>query len=369
MKPQPNRVRSPVKRLRAERYLLVTLLSFASSVALTRLFLYLTGYPQIGGGGLHIAHVLWGGVLLFAACIVMLTVANQWGYTIGAILTGVGVGLFIDEVGKFITQNNDYFYPAAAPIIYAFFLLTVLVYFQVRRPPRKNTRVELYHAFEALEEVLDHDLDPQEHAALAARLKWITAQADKEPNHARLAKELLEFLRSRQLHLAPDEYTLIEHIQSDAGALAGRHVSLPRLKIVLVVGLAGLGFVAAAQLGRLLLTVVTPGTFNNTLTAMMASVDLRAYPVNPVWFIANILLTGLNGLLLLAGAVLLATKRERLGSSLGFYGLLISLTVVNLLVFYFHQFSTIGLAGIQFAVLLGLLYYRRKAGKAVISDQ
>ena len=39
----------------AEDYLLVTLLAFAFSVAGTRLFLELTGYPQLGGGEIHIA--------------------------------------------------------------------------------------------------------------------------------------------------------------------------------------------------------------------------------------------------------------------------------------------------------------------------
>lgn len=56
-----------VRRERAEHYLLITLFSFAASVCITRLFLAVTGYSRIGGGELHIAHVLWGGVLLFLA--------------------------------------------------------------------------------------------------------------------------------------------------------------------------------------------------------------------------------------------------------------------------------------------------------------
>ncbi len=123
----------PVKRPGAENYLLLSLLSFALSVAGTRLFLELTGYPQLGNSELHIAHVLWGGLLLFVAALLPLIYANRWVYSTSGILSGLGVGLFIDEVGKFITQSNDYFYPPAAPIIYAFFLLVVLLYQRVRR--------------------------------------------------------------------------------------------------------------------------------------------------------------------------------------------------------------------------------------------
>ncbi|MDP2966227.1 MAG: hypothetical protein Q8N39_09370 [Pelolinea sp.] len=53
--------RSPrrlVRRYYSERYLLLTLLSFALSVSLTRLFLEIMGYPQLGGSELHFAHVL-----------------------------------------------------------------------------------------------------------------------------------------------------------------------------------------------------------------------------------------------------------------------------------------------------------------------
>ena len=42
------------------------LVSAVASIAVTRAFLVLTGYPQLGGGsidgGLHLAHLLWGGL-------------------------------------------------------------------------------------------------------------------------------------------------------------------------------------------------------------------------------------------------------------------------------------------------------------------
>ena len=136
--------RSIAPRQGAERYLLISLVSFAISVIAIRLFLDLTGYPQLGSTTLHIAHVLWGGLLLFIGGLLPLVLANTWAYTAGAVLNGVGMGLFIDEVGKFITQTNDYFYPPAAPLIYAFFLLIVLLYLQLRRSTPSSPRQAMY---------------------------------------------------------------------------------------------------------------------------------------------------------------------------------------------------------------------------------
>jgi divalent metal cation (Fe/Co/Zn/Cd) transporter len=36
-----------------------------------------------------------------------------WAIQASALLSGIGIGLFINEVGKFITQTNDYFFPPA----------------------------------------------------------------------------------------------------------------------------------------------------------------------------------------------------------------------------------------------------------------
>src|SRR3972149_3345653 len=186
-------VRRPVRRPKADDYLLLTLLSFALSVSLTRLILELTGYPQLGSGTLHIAHMLWGGLLLFIAALLPLIFANRWVYWVEAVLAGVGVGLFIDEGGKVITQRNDYFYPPAAPIVYAFFLICVLVYLQINRPPSRQPRTELYTALEMMEEVIDHDLDARERSEIEARLRYVVAQKD-QPELARLAAELLDFV-------------------------------------------------------------------------------------------------------------------------------------------------------------------------------
>jgi len=82
-----------------------------------RLFLELTGYPQIGGNGLHIAHMLWGGIAMAVSSLILLLVEKPNKYVI-AVLSGVGFGFFIDEVGKFVTSDNDYFFKQTAFLIY-----------------------------------------------------------------------------------------------------------------------------------------------------------------------------------------------------------------------------------------------------------
>src|SRR5438477_4383867 len=41
-------------------YLQDFLVATVVTILLTRLFLGLTGFPRLGGGGLHVAHLLWG---------------------------------------------------------------------------------------------------------------------------------------------------------------------------------------------------------------------------------------------------------------------------------------------------------------------
>lgn len=352
-----SQIRRPVQRQGARLYLILTLLSFASSVSLTRLFLQLTGYPKLGGNGqFHIAHVLWGGLLLFIASLLPLILTNRWVYFLCACLSGLGVGLFIDEVGKFITQSNDYFFPLAAPIIYAFFLLTVLVYLEVRRPRPNSARAELYNALDALEEVLDHDLDPLERKALEDRLQHVVHEA-REPELARLAAHLLEFLSCDSLHMAPPQTSLLERGLLRWQAIERRWLTRQRLKAALIIGLLGLGLLALVRLGEVLPIGDRLG-MQRLMLRMADSGRVRGM-VGVNWFSARMALEASVGMLLVGSAGLLLAGKDRLGVTLGGFGLLLALAVVNLLVFYFDQFSAILTASAQFIVLLGVGYYQR----------
>ena len=354
-----SRIRYPVERRGAERYLRLTLLAFAATVVLTRLFLSFTGYPRLGGGSLHIAHMLWGGLLLFTACLLPLILANRWVYPLTGFLSGVGVGLFIDEVGKFITQTNDYFYPAAAPIIYAFFLLTVLLYLRVRRPDPQDPRTELYRAFDALSEVLDHDLDERERAALEKRLQWV-AQQQSHPEMAALARSLLEFVVVDAVVVPSEGPTFAERLWHQVRVIEDRYVCPARLKLALIAGLGFLGIPAIVAPVSLLLAAWTRSVDPTALEGivMAAANGSAGSPLGWAW--ARLLLSGVAGFPLLVAAVFFLIRWNHLGAELAYFGLMGYLAVVNLLVFYFDQFQAIIGAMLQFILLRAVIYYRQR---------
>jgi hypothetical protein len=116
-----------------------------STVVLVRAFLIVTGYPKVGGHGLHVAHVLWGGLFMGAAiAIVMICTGSRWRHR-AAVLGGIGFGLFIDEVGKFVTSSVNYFYRPAIAIIYVVFVAFYLIVREVvmRRPLSQPQRLAI----------------------------------------------------------------------------------------------------------------------------------------------------------------------------------------------------------------------------------
>ena len=352
-------VRKPVKRADAERYLLLMLLSFAAAVVLTRIYLQMTGFPQVGGGELHIAHLLWGGLLLFSTVALLLTVANRWMQTLSAILGGIGVGLFIDEVGKFITRTNDYFYPAAAPIIYAFFLLTVMFYLEVRRRRSLTPRSELYHAFEHLTEVIDNDLDIQERSEIERRLqRVIQAQADY-PHQARLANTLMDFLKSDDRYLVPHIPTYWERFVAFLQAFEQQHISRRRLKAILVIGMGLFGGASVLGMVPLLLAIVRPSYLSPISDELIKTGLIKSHN-GFTWYVTGLALEGVIGLLLFVAAILFLAGHDRRGFAFGYLGLLLCLVTVNLLVLYFDQFTTIASTLAQFALLVGVLRYRQR---------
>jgi hypothetical protein len=350
-------VRTPVRRAGAAHYVLLTVVSFGISVSLTRLYLAMTNYPQLGGGEFHIAHMLWGGVLLFLAALLPLLLSNRWALTAAALLCGSGVGLFIDEVGKFITSNNNYFHPLAAPIIYAVFLLIVLVYIEVRRPPPIRARDELYRVFDALDEVLDRDLDTHEQAALEARLQRI-AQRTERPDLVPLATALLTLVQQNPGVRSPRPPAWRWRMTTRLSTWETRWIGRRFLKSLLIVGLLGVPVLSMFenQIMRLALTTTQAQGFS---LEMITAAEISGAGGSG-WFLVRLGSVLVAGLLLVIGGALLALGYDHPGLAAGRLGLILALTVVNLFLFYYNQFLTVGTVLVQSLLLLALVYYDRR---------
>lgn len=99
------------------------LVSAVGTVLVIRWFLAMLAYPKISGGGLHIGHMLWGGLFMLIALVLLLCYWNPAIRRLAAVLAGVGFGAFIDELGKFITHDNDYFFQPTIALLYVIFVL------------------------------------------------------------------------------------------------------------------------------------------------------------------------------------------------------------------------------------------------------
>jgi hypothetical protein len=331
------KTRSPVRREQAESYILTSLVAFAVTVIATRAFLQLTGFPQLGNSVLHIAHALWGGLLLIVAAYLPLAFANRWAIQASAVCGGIGIGLFIDEVGKFITQANDYFFPPALPLIYGFILLNVVVYLYFRRPPKMNPRSAMYRALEGLQELVDGDLDAAEAAKLETQLA--TAKESGQAELVALAHTLDEFLQKKKVGLSgaqPGLWGRIGQKIEMAGRRFGRRRHRALISLVLLVWVAFVaGYVVILLQGN-------PGIDPQVLQ----------------WRVPLIGVQVVVGLMMLAAAGFWLIQRETLGIKLGVSGFLISLVALQLLYFYLSQFMAITATLLQLALLEVLLTYR-----------
>ncbi len=99
------------------------LVSAVGTVLVIRWFLAVLSYPKISGGGFHIAHMLWGGLFMLIALVLLLCYWNPVLRRLAAVLAGVGFGAFIDELGKFITHDNNYFFQPTIALLYIIFVL------------------------------------------------------------------------------------------------------------------------------------------------------------------------------------------------------------------------------------------------------
>lgn len=311
-----------------------------TSVLLIRLYLHVSGYPQIGGATLHIAHMLWGGVLMLAAIALMLAYLGRGVRQFAAFVGGIGFGTFIDEVGKFITQDNDYFYQPAVAVIYITFVLLYVTARSIHREQVAAPEEYLVNALQEMENVAVNDLDEQERDRAIAYL-------DSSDRSDPLAVVLREVLHRTPLVPVPNPHPLtrmrnatVRRYRAIVTQSWFTRAIVTFFVVQLVLKLAHLGIILfRPELGQPLAAVVP--SFRRAVEGF-GFVD---------W--AQLASAGLSGLFVLLGVALIA--RSRLAAFRMFHrSILVSLFLTQVFVFYRDQFGALPVLMFNLLVLAGL---------------
>lgn len=315
------RRRSPLRNSDASLLLESFIVAAVISVLVIRWTLTLTGFPQLGGGGLHIAHMLWGGGLMLVAILLMLAFLDRSILHLAAIVAGLGFGTFIDEVGKFITTDNDYFFRPAVAVIYVVFVVVFLVAQALVGHRQLTHREALANALDLLEPRLGRPLEDDDRRAIAAMLD----QADSDSELATSVRTYLDGLRRR-----PNEESWWEtgphRVARTYARLAGHPAFERALTAVVVV------YAAAAVVGAVLLALASP----------------RGTGGEPSVVVLGLLGSTLIGaILVIRGIVDLPVSRVA-AYRWFLRGILVWLLITQVFTFYLSQ--PIGLAGLLFDV-------------------
>lgn len=178
-----------IRNVEARSLLDIFFVSGITSIILLRFYLHLTGYPTVGGSKYHIAHMLWGGLLMMMALVANLAFFGRRLQRLVALVGGAGFGIFIDEIGKFITRDTNYFFKPSIGIIYGIFVGLYLAFTFLGRHERLTSLEYQLNALQQLEEAVRYDLDRHEKAAVAKLL----ARADQA---SPMTQQLKQFLQS-----------------------------------------------------------------------------------------------------------------------------------------------------------------------------
>ena len=344
------RPRLPVRDYEIGPLLDVLLISAVATILVIRLQLWLTDYPQLGGGKLHIAHLLYGGFFMLAAIVIMLSFLTRTSQHAAALLGGIGFGFFIDELGKFITEDNDYFFQPTAAIIYLVFVVLFLSTRGLQRRRGFTQREYLMNTIELLEDAALHDLDERERrralsfldradqsdplvAPVRTLLEHIETIPAKQPSRPRRGAQTLE-----------EAYLRLIEKRWFTRAMSIFFICYAAVSLVRILGLVlALG---ALAFGRDAFAV---------FQAFFNHVDDFSFIT---W--ATIASSAASAVLWVIGAVKLRTQGRAAAYQMFERGLLVSIFITQVFVFIRSSFSAVFGLGFNVALLVTLRFMMRE---------
>ncbi|WP_137725784.1 hypothetical protein [Prescottella subtropica] len=160
------------------------------TILVTRAYLHATGYPQIGGSTLHIAHALWGGLAMVIALVIVFSFLGALPRVVAVVAGGIGFGLFLDEVGKFVTKTNDYFFQPSVAIMYVVVVALLVLNRWINDVRRRSADEDLANAAAAAADGLVRGLTPQRRERAHRQLRR-AATAGADPGAVVSVEDLL----------------------------------------------------------------------------------------------------------------------------------------------------------------------------------
>lgn len=309
-----------------ENFFLATILT----ILVVRFFLKLSGYPQLGGGGLHIAHMLWGGLVLMMCLLINLLFMDRRLRAASAIVGGIGFGLFVDELGKFVTADNNYFFQPTIAILYVLFVLLFLLIHAMKNLMTISKEEYISNALDIFRNSLVHGISEFEKEQVLIYLK--EARADfRLPDLYKVVKEE-EFPR-REVFATIQRWKV--GFIKGLDWLVGKKVF--QVIVILIIELQALFSFLIIGLAVLYYSNVFPDYIKESIAL---DFDFAS--------VAAIVSSFLAGILAVLG-VLVFTKSRQAAFTFIKYSLFVSIFLVQIFIFWLDQFG--GLVGLVFNIV------------------
>jgi hypothetical protein len=316
-----------------ERFLVAAVAAFLG----IRVYLAATNYPQLGGHGLHIAHMLWGGLLMLVALVLILCFLGQRVRILAAFVGGAGFGTFIDELGKFITSDNDYFYRPTFTLIYAIFLLLFLAFHALGQAAATSPKGALARAIDETEEAILHGFRAEDRE----RVLRLLEQADPTDPVVRALRQAIQKVEPASAHAS---------LAARIGRLLGRgYFGIVRRRwfLKLVVGLFLLHVLLTAA--GLVVEIAVDPAFS------LANPSLSFSYVDAVKTLSSATAAAF------AGLGLLQLRRSRLAAFVWFRrSLFVSLFLVQFFSFYAYELTAAAELLLNVVLLTAVTYAIRR---------
>jgi len=295
-----------------------------------RLYLNLMNWPMVGGEVWHIAHILWGGLGMLIGGLVNFMFYGKKAKKLSATFTGLGLGLFIDEAGKFLSKDNDYFFQPAVMIIYVLFVGLFLVYKYVGRQQIKSEATLLHSILEDFEDIIRDDLDKREKERLIERIEKLSSSQNR--TYLKVYNGLRRIVNEVEAKEVPTANKLVSIYKNGKNWLMKRFLNKRYFKATLLM-FAGI-YIVRWVYDAGIVALTEKKLFDVFLG------DYEYFLSVDGWFLgAKVFFDGLTAVLFGLGIqAILARKRKR--ALLMFeYGILVNIFLSSVFRFYFEQFA------------------------------